>query len=310
MYKTSNFFAAPTEEQKLQFQLLADRGLSSSSYVCYVQTGVYALSKTFVTILIESISTPSKNLGDMVVALFDGNLSAAANSSLQAVAIGARSLLQIAILTMAVVAGYFAPHKVYTFLRDVNQLESKSNAELSALCDDLKDNKKKLKEEKKALEKKAGSLQSDMDRCQQEWQVKLEEAIAKKEETIAQFSQAKQMWENEANTLQNRLKDQEIELNTQVDKLEELRGKLIQQQIAKEAEIRAKAGISEAQKTIHKLENQIQTCQNKLVDKTKRQKKTLADARKVHLAWEEAIANVSKLKKENLELQTLLKNSQ
>ncbi|MGZ3633859.1 MAG: hypothetical protein ACXVAJ_05960, partial [Parachlamydiaceae bacterium] len=105
MQNLQSFLAAPTNEQRLQFELLTDKGLSPSYYTCYIQTPIHALTKTFPAIVDDAVCAPSKKLKDATIEVFRGNFSKALKSATEAVVILVKSILQIIVLASTVFVG-------------------------------------------------------------------------------------------------------------------------------------------------------------------------------------------------------------
>ncbi len=119
MISIQNFFKAPTQEQRNEIRLLCKKGQSNSYFDCYFQAPLQAL--TSITMAFKDIPyAPIRGLLNSVTHLCSFSLRNAIITLADGIAIGFRSLFQVAIIASAVTLGFLFPRDVYRNLEKLN----------------------------------------------------------------------------------------------------------------------------------------------------------------------------------------------
>jgi hypothetical protein len=237
MITLQRFLRAPTDAQQMEIRSLCAKGLIDGKLNRFVHTPVHGVTKTLVSLALDVPSVPLKKLGDALILVFEGQPRLALNTFGDGMHIGARSLLQIAVVLGAIATGVFFPQKIYGTLNLLNKVEldpahvqaeqerekklnglqtkiQAKNAEIGQLKDEIKTGIEKAKKE---IEKaKNEALQSEQKKIED-----LQAEIAQKTIELATSEKSNGELETTLKVLRGQLAESEGNVEKLQQELEE-----------------------------------------------------------------------------------------
>lgn len=125
MFTLQNFFMAPTFEQRQEIKLLCQKGQSDCYLTSYIQSPIQAI--TSIIFAVKDVPwAPLKGLFRASIHIVRLSFKEAGKSLISGLAIGMRSLLQLAVIIGAVFIGFILPQWTYSTLERINTLEDET----------------------------------------------------------------------------------------------------------------------------------------------------------------------------------------
>ncbi|MBA2367940.1 MAG: hypothetical protein H0V82_02815 [Candidatus Protochlamydia sp.] len=123
------FLTAPTSQQRTEIEMLCNKGLSDSYLKCYIQAPLQAITAVAAAAL-DIPGEPLRGCYHAAVCVFKGELINGTKAIFSGVINAGRSLVQIAMIVMAVACGIVFPRLSYSALKYLYPAQARSAADL------------------------------------------------------------------------------------------------------------------------------------------------------------------------------------